>query len=349
MNDIIKRIRERVHNYRLKAWLLEGNERHGGSQLAILYAGHEKNRNYLTHIAFQPGFREEYRGRIWTWGVSAAARRIPGLGLVVIETEEGYYRRFRGANDFYVPFWVDGDIECIRTEDRTDLSDSIRDDLRKIRKQRYQYEISRDPAMFDRFYHQMYRPYIEKAHGNRAALISHEVMMNRSKIIDLLLIRKGDEYVAGEILLNEDRGVRSWAIGVLNGDYRHVREGAVGALYYYKVVYLRGRGISRYNVGASRAFLNDGVLQYKRKWGMKLTQPRPGGFWLRVPLMTDGAKAFFQCNPFIYLLDSELYGLVFINGSQCGEDVDCPNKRFEIPGLKELIFARFHESTSALN
>jgi hypothetical protein len=346
-NGIIRRVRERAHKYRLKAWLIDGHEKHSGIRLKILYAGHEKNRNYLTYIAYEPGFSEDYMGRVWTWRVQKFLNKVLEPDLVVIETEEGYYRRFSQRGDYYIPFWLDGDIGCTRFEERARLSKNIREDLRKIRKQCYQYEVTRDPEKLDLYYHEMYRPYILKAHGNRASLMSHEAMMSRAAITDLLLIKKGDEYLAGENLLHEERGVRAWSLGVRNGDYRHVREGVIGALYYYKIVYLGDRGIEKFNAGASRAFLNDGALQYKRKWGLRLTHPRPGGFWLRIPGASDGAKAFLINNPFINYRNGVLSGFVFLDdGESAGVAPDCVN--YSIPGLQKLIFARFIEGQSTL-
>jgi len=112
--------------------------------------------------------------------------------------------------------------------------------------------------------------------------------------------------------------VRAWSLGVLDGDYRYVKEGAIGALYYYKMKYLRERGYRHVEAGASRAFLKDGVLCFKKKWDMRLTSGRSSGFWIRPIGGDEGVAAFLRNNPFIYQKEDGLYGVVFLTADQPG-------------------------------
>ncbi len=337
----LKRLRERLRKYRLNVWLLEGRERQSGNELTILYAGHALNKNYLSHIAYGDSCRETPLGKAWIWSVSRIAKSHPAVALIVTETGEDYFRRFGGRDDFYIPCWIDGEIEFSRFNELMKHSENIKSDLRKIRKHGYQYEITRDKAKFDLFYHTMYRPYMLKAHGNRAALMSYDAMMAKADVTDLLLIKRGDDYIAGENLLYEGDSVRAWSLGVTDGDYTHVKDGAIGALYYYKVNYLMSRGYDRYNAGASRAFFKDGVLQYKRKWGLRLTVARPGGYWIRTTDKLGSANIFLRDNPFIHIKNGALFGLVFIEDDAVlsHEAVNNIIKTYDIPGLQELIFA----------
>lgn len=334
----LKRLRERLRKYRLDLWLLQGKEKHSGHELTILYAGQERNKNYIAYIAFGDDNRETYLGKAWTWNVAGVAHAHPAVSLLVTETEEGYFNRFGGPNDFYIPCWVNGEIEFPRYAELAKKSENLKSDIRKVRKQGYQYEITRDHDKFDLFYHAMYRPYIIHAHGNRASFMSYEAMMKQSDITELLLIKQGDDYIAGENLLFEDKGVRAWSLGVKDGNHDYVRDGALGALYYYKINYLTSRGYDRYNAGASRAFLKDGVLQYKKKWGLKLIGARPGGFWLRIPRKSESSTAFLLNNPFIHRKGGCLHGLIFLgSGTEVGmELVDRLRKKHDIPGLRNL-------------
>lgn len=334
----LNRLREKLRKLRLHVWLLEGKEKHSGSELAILYAGHLLNKNYIAHLAFGDNYHESHLGKAWIWSVAGIARSNPVVALVVTETEENYFKRFGRRDDFYIPCWIDGEIEFSRFNDLMKHSENIKSDLRKIRKKDYRYEISRDQDKFDLFYHAMYRPYILKAHGNRAALMSYEAMMSKAGITELLLIKRGNDYIAGENLLYEDKGVRAWSLGVIDGGNKHVKDGVIGALYYYKINYLSNRGYDRYNAGASRAFLKDGVLQYKRKWGLRLMQPRPGGWWLRYDPLVPGANAFMQENPFIISKGGALHGCVFqsAGGLADRDELSAVRAKYDISGLEDL-------------
>lgn len=336
----LNRLRDKLRKYRLNVWLLEGKEKHSGEKLVVLYAGRELNKNYLSHIAFGDLYQERVLGKAWIWSVARIARSHPAVTLIVTEAWEDYFKRFSGCDDYYIPCWIDGEIVFSRFKELMKHSENIKADLRKIRKYGYQYEITKDKDKFDLFYHTMYRPYILKAHGNRAALMSYEAMMSKSDITDLLLIKRGDDYIAGENLLYEGDSVRAWSLGVKDGDYRHVKEGAIGALYYYKIEYLISRGYDRFNAGASRAFLKDGVLQYKKKWGLSLIQARSGGFWIRMIGKSGSVDAFFENNPFIHIRNDHLCGIVFQGDvALSNEIIDTVRKFNDLPGLHELKIA----------
>lgn len=336
---LLKRLRENLRKLRLRVWLLEGHEKQSGIALRMLYAGHELNKNYLAYIAFRDGYRESRLGKAWIWSIAGMAKAITDVALVVTETEEACWRRLGKRNDFYIPCWIDGEIDISRGDRLFRGNENLRDDLRKIRKYKLQYEITRDVDKFGYFYHHMYHPYITKVHGNRAALMSYDVMMSRRDRLDLMLIKREDEYVAGGVIIYESGGARSWSLGVRDGDFRYVKEGAIGALYYYQMAYLSGKGFNKYHVGATRPFLDDGVLQYKKKWGLRLTHPRPGGWWLRYSDEAPGACAFLRENPFIFCKENALSGGIFMPiGDVHDEDkLRVIKAKYAVPGLKEFL------------
>lgn len=335
LRTCLRHPRETLRRYYPRVWLLEGQERHSGEALTILYAGHELNRNYLAHVAYGGRCRQRSLGRAWLWSLPRLARRQASPGLIVTETEEDYFERAGGRDDFYIPHWIDGEVDIAGGERSLRVGESLRDDLRKIRKFGLQYEVTGDAARFDHFYTHMYQPYITRVHGDRAALMSRDVMMSRIDNLELLLIRSGDEHIAGEVLRYEGGGVRSWSLGVKDGDPQHVKQGAIAALYYYRMQYLAGKGFDKYHAGATRPFLDDGVLQYKRKWGLRLTRPRPGGWWLRWNPGSSGARAFMRANPFIFRAQGALYA--GITAAEAGAQAAGPEK-YRIPGLHGVRF-----------
>lgn len=332
----IRRIREKLRRYRLNFWLLEGRERHSGEELLTLYAGHELNKNYLLHIIYAGRCEQRFLGKVWTWSLAQLVKGYPAFGLVVAETEEGYFNRLGGAEDFYIPCWIDGEVDIKGGAQTLKTNESLRDDLRKVRKYGLQYEITKDVDKLGHFYHDMYSPHVIRMHGDRAALMSYEGMINRIDNLELMLIRCGGEYIAGEIFLYQADGVRSWSLGVKDGNPIYVKQGAISALYYYRRIYLAGKGFDKYHAGATRPFLDDGVLQYKKKWGLKLTCPRPGGWWLRYRPQSSAGRAFMQKNPFVFRKDGALYGLLSGpsgNSIYRDEPASIPEK-YDIPGLQ---------------
>jgi hypothetical protein len=112
-----------------------------------------------------------------------------------------------------------------------------------------------------------------------------------------------------------------WSYGVRDGDPVHTQEGALGALYYFSMEYLREKGYDMLHFGGSRAFLRDGVLQFKRKRGMQLVGLPKRGFQIRPLGGITESKDFFIRNPFIYEDNSLLRCAVFLDGGQpCDEE-----------------------------
>jgi len=337
MKSLLQGLRSRYWELRLNIWRLEGNERCSGEPLSILYAGHRLNKNYIAHLAFGAERKETYHGKTWIGSEIRAATQSGGEILTIIETAARDYPRYRVPGSFFIPCWIDGEIDL--DQFAVCLSrDSVRGDLRRVRKYGLQFEVTKDREKFDLFYHQMYVPYIKSAHGDRAALMSYEGMMAKYAQSELLLIKRDGEYIAGENLLYENGIVRAWSLGVLNGDLRYVKEGAVGALYYYRMKYLREHGYRRLQIGASRAFLKDGVLCFKKKWDMRLVSARSAGFWMRPRGTHDGVVAFLKHNPFIYQKEDGFHGAVFLEAEEADtEDMIRPlHKRYGMRGLNGI-------------
>lgn len=338
MTRVTDKLRSRLRKYRKNIWLLDGNERHSQQPLQIVYAGRELNKNYIAHLAYGDAAHEEYRGKTWLWTLPRLLATYRDTDLIICEEDAHECWRLRSRSDFYVPCWINSEFPLPLDQEIARHRESVRSDIRAVRKYGYSYEIARDTESYRLFYETMYAPYIVKAHGNRAALMSLEELMSRRETTDLLLIRRDGQYVAGEVLVYEHEGVRSWSLGVKDGDYRYVKEGVLGAIYYFKMQYLAERGFNKLNAGASRPFLDDGVLQYKKKWGAQLTTPRPGGLLLRVVSRAPGLVAFLQNNPFIGRQGSALNGVVF-----WPEGTEVPDERKSritktlwIPGLDGL-------------
>ena len=148
----------------------------------------------------------------------------------------------------------------------------------------------------------MYVPHITRIHGNKSFLVPYHEIKEKAKDCELLLIKNNKEYIAGLLIRYDSKKniPRLWQLGIKDGNLVYVKAGAMGALYYYALNHLKEKGYKKVNFYLSRAFLNDGVLQYKKKWGfqvlpLRLTRAVP---WFMVkPLSnTTGTKRFFSRN-----------------------------------------------------
>jgi hypothetical protein len=120
--------------------------------------------------------------------------------------------------------------------------------------------------------------------------------------------------------------VTGLAIGLNDGDPVLLRTGAGSAIYYYSILHLAEKGFKTLKCGWSRTFLHDGVLQYKKSWGLRIVDTHNIGSLLVALNDSPQTRMFFQSIPLIGVTDNKLTGIVFVRQ----EDVQSELKLIEL-------------------
>jgi len=333
-------IRKYLSKFRYSVWFLEGAERHSNADLRMLYVGgSEVNKNYIANLAFRPAVHERFLGRFWMLRPTRFKHELAAeTDMVVTEIKKG----FMDGSDkscFFVPCWIDGRINIDETLHLTETIEKIKCDLRRVRKSQYAHQVSHERKEFIDFYNHMYVPHTTKNYGNEATLHSLEGILKKFEWSELLLIKDGEKPIAGEVIEYQSNGPKLLCLGVLNGDRRYVNAGAIAALFYFRLMHLKNKGYTEIDFGASRGFWNDGVLRYKRKWGLNLTATRGGGFLIHQLNLNRGTKAFLENNPFIISEPDGLSSVCFFDDKRTMTQKE--QKRIlstvNAPGIKKLL------------
>jgi hypothetical protein len=159
----------------------------------------------------------------------------------------------------------------------------------------------------------------------------------------MVISHKGKE-VCGVLFEQKDDMMMLRYAGVLQGDIDLIKKGAFSAFYYFFMIYAKEQKMELVNFGGARPFFNDGLFQYKRKWGMKV---EPCDlvkeiFGLRIVSESGPLKQFLIHNPFIGMNEkNELIGFVFVDKKTFNDAMNnqC-EKRFQTPGVNELRFIK---------
>jgi hypothetical protein len=132
-------------------------------------------------------------------------------------------------------------------------------------------------------------------------------------------------------------------LGVKDGNPDYVRDGALTALYYFMICFAQEAGYKWINFGGSRAFLNDGVLQHKKKWEMKISGKSDVYFRMQITSVSDSVKSFLWNNPFIFKDNGQLNSAVFWADKQPLNENSMQDlcKRYSFPGISKLILYTF--------
>jgi hypothetical protein len=296
---------------RTDIWIVQGCERVSGEPLRFCYAGTEPNKNYLISIALKEEFQEQHLGRKWIWQINTIAKNlIPGCDAFVLEIEQLYQNVLGIKKKFWIPCWVKGVVTIPLTVSGT----SAKSDKRYVKKNRLSYSVTREISEFDRFYEKMYVPFVQQQHKDKAFYADLEEMRQKAAdgTCELLLIWDQTQAIAGELIVLEATMPRLWSFGVLNGDLTHFNKRVVAASILFSSDYLSKKGYEKMSLGDSRAFVNDGVLQFKMKWGLQLSGVHRKGYLLRLLGASTGLLSFLNENPFFCFENGELSFVAFV-------------------------------------
>jgi hypothetical protein len=306
-----------------------------------MFAGQLESKNYIAHLAFTEAPRESVLGHHWIWRVLPRNDGTDSVDLRIVELEPRERRKFRDRFGVCIPCWVGGEIDLPAAVARIRQSKNAKEDLRRIRHDQIEYEVTRSNQAFEHFYTNMYKPYIKTVYGDRAFSMSHAEMMRMRDRSELFIVKMKGEAVAGLIIVYENGRPRAWSLGVKDGNRAYVRAGALRALDYLLVFYLAGKGHVTVHMGASRPFLKDGVLRHKRRNGLRLTDHTSRSYALRPAQRSRAAEAFLKNNPFIALeQDESLRGMVFLDDESASSRPKLEQliAEYEIPGLSGFDF-----------
>ncbi|MFT7879759.1 MAG: hypothetical protein ABXS91_05110 [Sulfurimonas sp.] len=331
-----------IRRYRVDLWILEGVDPKSKTPLSILCSANDWDRSYLAKITLEDDYREYYVGRSWLWNIRRTAQKAKQEPSMIIVSVKNSRRKFlETGNWFYIPVWIDGTTD-LPLKPEIKKKETLKSDLRKIKKSAFEFEVSRDRQQLDDFYHNMFTPFIRKVHGDCAYILPYEKMKKHYEEDkgELLLIKKGNEYIAGMLILYTKNKPLFKSLGIRDGNLEYVKNGIIGALYHFSLQYLEKKNFSTVSYGLSRGFLRDGVLQYKKKWGHRVDITSGNTFALRVLSYTEATKYFLENNPFIIEDKGSLDGIVFLNE----ENIDSPQKLEQLtkvyayPGLSRLFY-----------
>lgn len=340
-----------VRDLKKDHWIIRGEGRAGQEELVVGYAGKEEYKKYFVTLAFGETAVEEHLGKAWAWNRTLKARmRERACSLMVTDVPKAYRRLFMGKNRFYIPAWIDGGIDS-----SSPLTRSAKSDIQKLKKNRMHFEITSDPAKFDLFYHTMHVPYIANAYGDLALIYSYAALRSKFGARGLynaifLLKNEADEDLAGVLVGTEKDRLFLHFLGVKDGNLELIKEGVIGILFSYPVLYAKENGYAWVNFGMSRPFVNDGALNFKRKRGLKIADTFPKGYVVEAVSKSRGVKSFLVHNPFIYGDKKGLACALFLDDGQTlsAEDFTRIYNDHHFEGLSRFVVYPFGETNRAL-
>jgi hypothetical protein len=277
---------------------------------------------------------------------------IPSHADFIIADERFRHVRQRlpGFRDAYlIPKWIEQ--KNLNFNGLSDFAGSRKNDasrdIRLTSRYNYDYEFVKDEAILKFFYDRMYCPYMHARYPDEKVVVSFDYVRKEFRKGGLILLKDTatGQYIAGSVVNLQNNTLTAVKLGVLDGDPALLQKRAVSALYISYFKFMEKNNIRQFHLGASRPFLNDGVLIYKAKWGTIIDFDKRRGniLILRICRPSKHMDSFLLNNPFISLEGKELIGNIFVTEDNKSSEDDL-TKDYQFKGLSKLRISRINNN-----
>jgi hypothetical protein len=255
--------------------LLQGQLRHSSSSaLTAIYAGNGNNADYLTGLLFKTIASRRVLAESSPLALAARLDEFAALGdVLVCERAPAWAAAGAVIGDFRIPAWIRQELQLDATaEGPWKFGRHLdREVNRHTRRHNFRVVMSQDAADKRRFFNEFYVPYIQARHTDSAVTVTQPIFDSIAASATLAKLYAGNEWTAGMLL---HFGASELKFGWFGSRENPPRSGASDVLDSLCVAAAAERGIRRINFGNARPSLNDGVVRYKRKFGVQSLPPR---------------------------------------------------------------------------
>jgi hypothetical protein len=329
-------------NLRIPLVILRGSTRANNNHGTLLIAGDEHGIEYMSHRFFEGEPQQELLGKVPLWTLARTLKHLrTSADLTIACTDRLSARIFFGADYLVVPKWVGSMLKVPEDPSKlTQNNHSLKEDLRIVRNNQLRPDFTQATTDFELFYHTMYVPFIRKRHGKQAVVRSIKQLRRCFHQGGLICVRQSGQLIAGGIFQHRNQILRFIALGTTNGDSAPVKAGALAALYLFIINHAKELGCKFIDFGGCHPSLKDGLLHYKRKWGMKLIDKQNNyyDFLVHWNHFNSSVISFLSNTPLIFRDQGGLSAVYVIDGNQpvTQTEVEKIHRSTWIPGLRRL-------------
>jgi hypothetical protein len=295
-------------------------------QVSVFVVGPEPWAGDLPRRMFRGAPQQSPAGEMPVWKADAAVSELAeNADLVVVRVDTLSARLFFGPCYLRVPEWVDtilpvpDDIEALVRSNH-----SLREDMRIVRHNGLTATISRSDSDFDEFYSSMYLPFVRGRHGALAWPSNRESLFKCFRRGGLIWVTQAGERAAAILFERADDVLHLPAEGTRNGEVSMLKNGVVSALFYHAIRHAIECGCRIVDFGGCRPCVSDGVLRYKRKWGMEVRVRPMNQFYtlVRWRRWNTGLATFLSDVPVLHENGRGLSAITSASLPQPGEQAD---------------------------
>ncbi len=322
---------------RVPITIYRGASRANAAPATLITAGTNPWLADLRHRFFQGQSDAQQAGHYPVWALPEILQRYESTAdLIVARVDRFTSRVIFPAEYLPIPEWIDGFIELPDDPQVLFRNNSVRDDVRRIRKGTATCRVSRDEADFDRFYHEFHVPFVSRRHGELVHVRNIQRLRRMFRRGGLLWIERDGRRLAGLLFELRRGSFRMVVAGMDHDDAQLMHDRIPSAMYYHGILLAHQLKCRRVDLGGIRPLLNDGVLLFKRKWSAHLMDKRDiyHDYMLRMDTDSPAVRSFLRHSPLIY---QDRPGLSAIAAMPLAPRTDTIPLGYPIiPGLRKL-------------
>ena len=343
----IKRIFSILSQLRINVYQFEGKSKWGEKTLTTLVIGEGSGMlPYVFSLLYADKPTKKKLDKIFLWKVkSKITSDIQSMDLVFVAIDEVFSRFLSRQGFVVIPEWVMFKLDLNKPLPKGNRSKGLQNNLRKVRKYQYSFEITRDFKEFQNFYHHMYLPYAENRYGELSLVGWFRDLQKIFERGSLLLVNRGNDCIAGALLQVKNTIVSVRYFGVKDGNVKYLEEGVLAACYYFTLTWAKDNGYEWIEFGHCRPFFRDGAFYHKKSWGMEIEKSNrlmlatKAVFGMKVCNHDHGLTEFLTTNPFITIDQGKLKGILFAQQEHpltC-EEIQSLYRTYYIPGIDSFV------------
>ncbi len=299
-----------IFAFKVDVVTLRGQMPISGETITMLYVGRRLN---LSH--FKKKFFNEVetlrskKSNLFSFHKAIVAEEHDA-DVVFVDVGWPYNSRIN-KNDEYLelPDYICMTVSLKTTWDETkqNFRKTIRKNIgRLIRKNNYRSVPTNDPTIIKSFYETLYVTFIKSRHEDETHLTPRAIIEQRARDGTIVQVVDDDGVVAAGVYFPHGDTLRLLATGMPKAFLENPPVAAMQALYYFSLQYAFEHGYKFVNFLGTRAFPNDGLFQFKRKWGAAAEDTFSIDSILFKPNNTPAAVTFCEHFPMIARKDGAL-------------------------------------------
>lgn len=267
-------LQDTLRNWRMPAYRVRASLPDGKGEGTILYLGDRPQYASWTHKLFGHAIEPAFLGNFSLSQILREYTLALAADITLCPLNPWTMPLFARRGWHVMPLFVNCLIDLRKPVDELITSKGANHPMRVARRLDYRFEHKESDQALQEFFQQMLIPTVQNRHEERGFFSKWEDIQHVHQNGVLIAAYLDDEWIGGILLAIEGAdSIRIANLGWRNGDDAWLKKGIVAALYYQSLTWAQEHGYTEFNMGSSSAFVKDGPLNFKLKWGATMVPP----------------------------------------------------------------------------